>query len=70
MLNKELFKKRMFELCDWTETSFEGLCRKHDVNAQLLRNIFKRGSRLLDFLCDICEENEIELNWLLGIDKE
>lgn len=67
-MNKEKFKQNMKEVCLWYNTDLDKLCRKYGYNPRELYKLFSTSLKTLDFLCDLCKDNEIEMNWLLGLD--
>lgn len=68
-MNYEIFKSRFNELCEWNDLNLDKMCRKYGYTPQRLSGVFCKGLHILDFLYDLCKDNEIELNWLLGIDE-
>lgn len=65
-----VFQNRLQELAAWEGYgSIRAMCQKYGCDPQVIYNLQKRSSRLLDFLYTICKNEEVEANWLLGVDK-
>ena len=69
-MNYKKFKSRFLELCEWNGVNADQMCKRYNYTPMRLYGLFDKGMKVLDFLYDLCKDNEIELNWLLGIDDE